>query len=389
MTTRVLIAGAGPAALETALALRHDAPGLVEVTLLAPETHFAYKPISVAEPFALGATRRYELRSIAEDLGATLVPGTLEEVDVAARRVLPRAGRDLPYDALVIAIGARPIPIPEATSFWGPDDAETLHGLVQDVEMGYTRRVAFVVPSGPCWPLPLYELAIMTAERAYDMYSSPEVHLVTPEAAPLEVFGDGPSAAVREMLEHARVTLHTGTDAVVERRAVLLGTAGERLEVDRVVALPRLAGREIAGVPHDDAGFIPVDELGLVRGLAGVYAAGDVADFPVKQGGIATQQADAVASAIAARAGADVVPRPFEPVLRGMLLTERRPQWLQGASAGPEGAVAAPHPLWWPPTKVVGRRLAPYLLDLDEHGAAGSARHGLPIEVRLARASDA
>ena len=40
--------------------------------------------------------------------------------------------------------------------------------------------------------------------------------------------------------------------------------------------------------------------------MEGVYAAGDITTFPVKQGGIATQQADAAAEAIAAELGADV-----------------------------------------------------------------------------------
>ena len=77
-----------------------------------------------------------------------------------------------------------------------------------------------------------------------------------------------------------------------------------------MISLPRLEGRRIGGIPHDADGFVAVDEHGGWSGWSGVYAAGDVTAFPVKQGGIATQQADAVAEAIAAAAGAAIEPRP-------------------------------------------------------------------------------
>ena len=47
-----------------------------------------------------------------------------------------------------------------------------------------------------------------------------------------------------------------------------------------------------------------------------IFAAGDATDQPVKQGGLATQQADAAAELIAAEAGARVTPQPFRRVLR-------------------------------------------------------------------------
>jgi sulfide:quinone oxidoreductase len=103
-----------------------------------------------------------------------------------------------------------------------------------------------------------------------------------------------------------------------------------------------------------------------------VWAAGDATTFPVKQGGIAAQQADAAAEAIAARAGADVEPRPYQPVLRGVLLTGRGQHWMRGPGDTGEGAVAR-HALFWPPTKIAGRYLAPYLAARDEAEMLGRA----------------
>jgi CBS domain-containing protein len=94
-----------------------------------------------------------------------------------------------------------------------------------------------------------------------------------------------------------------------------------------------------------------------------VFAAGDVTTFPVKQGGIAAQQAESAAHAIAAEAGVDVKPHRFRPVLRGYLLTGAEPQYLRRELRTGLDTVS-PDPLWWPPAKIVGRYLSPFLAEL-------------------------
>ncbi len=86
---------------------------------------------------------------------------------------------------------------------------EAYHGLVQDVEGGYTRSIALLLPEGPAWPLPVYELALMTAERAESVGEEGlAVSLVTPEPAPLAALGEGASNAVRGLLDRARVRVY-------------------------------------------------------------------------------------------------------------------------------------------------------------------------------------
>jgi sulfide:quinone oxidoreductase len=94
-----------------------------------------------------------------------------------------------------------------------------------------------------------------------------------------------------------------------------------------------------------------------------VFAAGDATDFPVKHGGLATQQADAAAESIAQLAGVEITPEPFNPTLHGFLLTGDRPLFLRVLLSGGHGQTseASTEELWWPPTKIVGRYLAPYL----------------------------
>ena len=378
MPTQVLIAGGGPAALEAALALHRLAGDRVATTLLAPELNLTYRPLSVLSPFAAGAAPTYSLNRIAADAGFHHFRGRLARVDAPAHEVVTTEGERLEYDVLLVASGARPVgPFVRATMFTGSiTDQERLHGIVQDVEDGYLKRLAFVVPSGSSWPLPLYELALMLAERAYEMCAALELHVVTPEAAPLSLFGAKASREVAALLSEAGVIVHTGTDAeLVARGRLRLTETGEFLDVDRLVTLPRLEGPSIAGLPANAEGFLVTDEHARVQGVPDVYAAGDVTSFAIKQGGIACQQADAAAADIARRAGAPVEAEPFTPVLRGVLLTERWARFFRHVGAEEQADVAG-RALWWPPTKIAGRELAGYLEALDEEAGRGS---GLPV----------
>jgi len=384
MPTNVLIAGGGPAALEAALRLHRLAGDSVSTTLLAPDTDFTYRPLSVLAPFAAGRAWSYPLARIAGDAGFTHVRGTLARVDAVERVVETTDDQRIAYDVLLIATGAVPArPYAGATMFTGSAaDAEMLHGLVQDVEGGYTRSIAFVAPSEVTWPLPLYELALMLAERAFEMGVDVELHLVTPEAAPLGLFGPEAAREVESLLKTAGIVLHTSARVeTVEAGHVRFGAGGHELTVQRVVTLPRLDGPAIAGLPADAQGFLVTDALGRVIGVPGVFAAGDITAFPIKQGGLACQQADAAATQIASDAGAGVSPEPFRPVLRGMLLTERWARFLRRDAAGSgEHADVAGRALWWPPTKIAGRELAGYLETLDEE--LGRVR-GRPVETGL------
>jgi sulfide:quinone oxidoreductase len=257
-------------------------------------------------------------------------------------------------------------------TFTGSRDAEALRNLVREVARGAVRSVAFVIPSGITWPLPLYELALMTAGRARAAGEQAELALYTPESEPLAVFGSAAASDVAARLAEAGIGVVSSAEADVTPDGYVTVPSGETRSFDRVVALPRLHGPAPHGVPQDDRGFVPIDAHGLVPGVRHVYAAGDGTDFPVKHGGIACQQADAVAEVIAKRAGAGIDPRPFRRVVRGQLLTGDEPSFLQadlGARAS-ERSEASDAPLWWPAAKIAGIHLGPYL--------AATEREGLP-----------
>jgi sulfide:quinone oxidoreductase len=361
----VLVAGGGVAGLEALLALHDLAGDRVALTLLAPERQFTFRPMAVAVPFARGHMQRFDLADVARDTGAELVRGGLAAVDAPAREAVLTDGRRIGYDALLVAVGAHSEPAWSRVNTWTPEqDRDVFGGLLADLEEGYAKRVAFVVPIGVAWPLPAYELALMTAWDARDMgQDDVQVMVYTYEPEPLEIFGPEASSALRGDLEEAGVTLHTGTVVEADPRApTRLLADGRPLESQRVVALPRAIAPGLGGLPTDERGFIVVDGHGRVDGLDGVWAAGDATAFPIKQGGLAAQQADAAAESIAAAAGADLDPQPFRPVLRGVLLTGRGKAWIRREVGDDEAeGEAARHALWWPPTKVAGRYLAPYL----------------------------
>ena len=364
---QVLIAGGGVAALEAALALRALAEERVQVQLLAPEPQYLYRPLAVAEPFGLGEVRQFELSTLAREIGASFSLGELVSVDTSRHLAYTSPGGVVPYTTLLLACGTRPTSaVHGALTFRGPADTSTIEALLAELEAGLTRRVAFVVPTGAVWSLPAYELALMTAAWLDRHAIDAEVTVVTPETAPIELFGHDASDAVSAVLEQSGVTFHGGAYATEARPGELLLVGDGIVVADRVVALPRLEGRRIGGISQTFEGFIPVDHHGRVAGVEDVYAAGDITAFPVKQGGIAAQQAEAAAESIAADAGAGVVPRPFRPVLRGLLLTGSEPRFLHTELGGRGTSWASPEPLWWPPSKIVGRYLSPFLAEITQ-----------------------
>jgi sulfide:quinone oxidoreductase len=373
---RVLIAGGGVAALEAALALKEMAPGETDVTVLAPNTDFVYRPMTVREPFAYAQASRYSLAPIVQHAGAELRADELAWIDPAKRLVHTIGDDEIEYDALLLAIGARPRPrYKNAVTIDDHCLDETLHGLVQDIEGGYIGSLAFVIPGRMAWPLPVYELALMAAGRSFDMNLALAVTIVTPEDAPLAIFGKAASDAVGALLAARGIQIVTSAYAEVPRAGEVEIHPGERrVQADRVIALPELFGPSVRGLPVAEHGFIHVNQFGLVPDAGPIFAAGDATDFAVKHGGIAAQQSDTAAASIAALAGVTITPEPFRPTIRGVLLTDGEPLYMAARITGGTGfdsevtdATSGPLP------KIAARYLAPYLDAQDQDGRPSPA----------------
>jgi sulfide:quinone oxidoreductase len=369
---RVVICGGGVAALEGLLRLRSLAGDRVDVVLVAPNDEFVYRPLAVREAVAFGWTRRYQLWDVAKDGGAEWVKDTLASVDPAGRHVHTGHGRQLGYDALLIAVGGRQMAdVDHALTFRDAEAREVYERVVEDVEDEHARSVALVVPEGPVYPFPAYELALMMAQRARRAaVEGLELSMVTPEPSPLAVFGGDVGKAVSGLLSDAGVRLYVSCSAFSPRpRRLLLLPAGEELAVDRIIAMPRIAGPRIQGLASAGAqGFIPIDAQCAVPGTDGrVFAAGDATAFPIKHGGVGAQQADTAAAAIAQLAGAGAEPAPFRPEIRGKLLTGGKPLYLSARLVNGQGfdSTVSESPPWPVDDKIVAAELGPYIAGLD------------------------
>jgi sulfide:quinone oxidoreductase len=361
---KTVIAGGGVAALEAALTLKELLGERAQTTLLAPETDFVYRPLAVAEPFGLGAATRIPLAELAEEAGARVVAGRLDRVAVQHRTAIASDGAELAYDALLLTVGARPSEaLGGALTYRGPRDSDAFAAILGELERGELSSLAFAVPPAVNWPLPLYELALLTAWHAERKgIEGVRLSLVTHEESPLALFGRRASDSVSRLLRRAGVEVLTSAAPAAVDGDHLLLMNGSRLSVDRVVALPRLEVAPIVGVPQGPHGFFSTDLNMRVEGFTDIYAAGDSTWFPIKQGGVATQQADTAASTIAAEADPSIPVEPFRPVLRAAIMTGTTPRYLRANVEDPDRTSASgAAPLWWPTSKVAGRRLAPFL----------------------------
>ncbi|HEU4736748.1 MAG TPA: FAD-dependent oxidoreductase [Solirubrobacterales bacterium] len=341
---KVLIAGAGIAGLEAALALREIAGEGVEVALHDSRQEFVFKPFAIGEPYGTTRSFRYDLRRLSERCGATLRSSTIAAVEPERRLAVTRDGERLAYDHLIVATGARMLwAVPGAVTYRGVVEEGEVGDLIAALRAGRLQRVAFTMPAGHNWALPLYELALLAATATEKAGSDrAQITIVTPEPAPLAVFGRRIAEQVSALLAEQRIEVIAATQAVEFKAGRLRTAAGGDVEAEAAVTLPRMEGRCIGGIPHDADGFVDVDEYGRVAGLARVHAAGDVSSHRFKQGAFATQQADTVAEAIAAAAGAGIEPRPFDAIKRAVLWTGRGPRYLCGREGDGDDGSSGP-----------------------------------------------
>lgn len=355
---RVLVVGGGVAGLETCFALDTLAGDRVHVTLIAPNRYLTHRPIAERDPLAVHGRIRVPLARLARAAGAELRHDRVTAIEPAARRVYTAVGYELPYDAMVIAVGPIPEPVPER--------AQTVRGsqdLMRLLYRGRLASLAFVEPPAPAHAFDLYDLTVAAATGLRSRGLDAELTLVTAQPAPLACLGVRAAAVLSSTLgAHGVRIVESAYVRAVRHRGLELAPHGRRVEAEGLIAAPRLAGPRLPDLPCDRDGFLPVDVHGRVAGVPGVFAAGDCTPFPVRHPSLAAQQADAAAAAIAADAGSPAPAEPFTPVLRGILPSRLR-WYVEAPLTGGEGDATriSAEPLWSPHLRFHARFLAPHL----------------------------
>ena len=378
---QVVVCGAGIAGIEGLLRLRRLAGDQVDITLLSPNADLIYPPSLVLAAFQSLPARRFPIERIVADTGVSWVRDRLSWVDRNARIVHSSGGHPLPYDALLLAVGGRRRPVnTHMDAFPNGENSASFREIVNDVVAGTITDLAFVVPPGPSWPLPLYELALLTAQRS-ERAREPNISLITPERAPLHVFGAPVADIVTRLLFEAGVTLHCSTTVEMPAAQQLILKPGRiELHPQRTVTLPRITGPDIPGLPGEALHrFLDVDEHCRVGRTDGrIFAAGDGTSFPIKHGAVAVQQADTAAAGIAHLAGTGPPSLPLHVVIRAALITGRTPLYLSANVIAGQGwgTRVYPQPPWPADEMIIADELGPYLKAMEDSATTESQESG-------------
>ncbi|MEU0723324.1 FAD-dependent oxidoreductase [Streptomyces sp. NPDC006140] len=270
---RVVVAGAGMAGVQTAVALREQ--GFTgTVLLIGAEPHQPYDRPPLSKAVLLGKAEGSAFDVDFEALGIELRLGC-EVLGLRPQdHELDTEDGPVPYDVLVVATGAEPVRLPGAEGVPGVhllrtlDDAERLRPVL-------ARRHEIVVV-GAGWIGAEFATAAREAGCAVTVVEAAERPLAgalpAEVAAPMARWYADAGAVLRT---HARV-------AGVEPGAVLLDD-GSRLPAGAVVvgigARPATAWLAGSGVELGAHGEIVADEH-LRTSAPDVYAVGDCASFP-------------------------------------------------------------------------------------------------------------
>lgn len=335
---RIVVAGGGVAAWEAVMTLRALVPS-GEITIVAPERDLLFPRHPTCEPFGHERPHRFDLETVAQSAGTRMIPARIVAVDPERRLAETDDGEQIGYDTLLVAPRAkRGVELEGAITFWGAASAADIHGLLTAIESEAVQSVVFAAHRRSGVPLSLYELAVLTSWHLRRTGARRcRLALATFESAPLEALGTEVSTRVGALLDEHGIDLQLECEIEGVDDSALVHSQG-MIPADRTITLPGLRGPGIAGLPSDDQGFIPADELGRVTGAVGVYVAGGAVSGAEEHAVLAAGRATAVAAAIAAQL-AEPQEQDFSAALNG-----RGGRFLRTHLEGLAGRELVPHP---------------------------------------------
>ncbi|MEW6581325.1 MAG: FAD/NAD(P)-binding oxidoreductase [Actinomycetota bacterium] len=312
----VVVLGGGTGGLVAARRLRRELPPGDRVVVVERDPVYRFAPSFL---WVLAGTRRpaqvcVDIRGMSRR-GIEVAVTAAEGVDLARGEVATRDGR-LPYDRLVVALGAElaPAALPgfaeAAHNLYTLQGAEAAGRALVTLERG---RVAVLVSRLPykC-PAAPYEAAFLAEAllRRRGVRDRVTVDVFTPEPYPMPTAGERIGREVAGLLASRGIGFHPGVEAEgvdAARREILL-PGGGRAGFDVLIGVPPHRAPSLVAECGLAApgGFVPVDRHTLATAADGVFALGDVTAIPVaggrflpKAGVFAHAQAEVVARRVA------------------------------------------------------------------------------------------
>lgn len=293
----ILVIGGGFAGMWAALAAAREASeheGRINITLAAKDGYLGIRPrFYEKDPESL----RVPLRPVLDPVGVTLVEGTAGAIDTAARTVAFDVGAGgnggditLDYDRLVLAAGSvlRELPaVGAGGNTWNIDTYAAAVALDRHLQELMTapgtpgHNTVVIVGSG------LTGIELATEMRARlaahgDEATAAAARVVLVERAEIvgPDIGDAPRPIIEDALQNANVETRLGVEIVEAGADHAILSDGERIDTATIVVTAGLRANPLADtlpVERDELGRLPVDETLRVKGLEGIYAAGDIA----------------------------------------------------------------------------------------------------------------
>ena len=325
---RIVVLGGGFGGLESLFYLKHKLRDRAELTLVSEQPKFLFKPNTIYIPFGeppekfeVDLSRPLRKRSI------EFVQGAAESIDPDHKKVFTRNG-EVEYDYLVVATGARmrseeiPGLSEHAITVWTPEDMlklrERIEWAKERAAAGTRTRFLFLVPPNNKCSGPLYEMVLMldTHLRRAGCRDLFDLVYATKEEAFIEAFGPRLNTVVTEEFRERRIEGHKGHVVTSIEAGKVSFQNGEELAYDVLVSFPPyVASTLFEQLPTDDRGFIEVEpDSRRVAGEDRIFAAGDAANFPIKQAFLALLQGDAAGDHIAAEVMGEKPEVAFEPM---------------------------------------------------------------------------
>jgi NADH:ubiquinone reductase (H+-translocating) len=305
---RILIVGGGYVGMYTALGLlKRVRQGLLDITLVAPESFMVYQPF-LPEAASGALEPRHVVIPLRRVLkGARVVTGWLDSVDHPARRATVRPAEGEPieirYDHVVIGLGAvsRVLPVPglaeRAVGFTTVPEAIYLRNRVLDrMDLAEStddpdvrrRALTFVfVGGGYSGVQGMAELEDLARDacRYYRKVRREDMRWVLVEAAPsiLPEIGEELAGYAIERLRARDIDIHLATRLESAEGGRMALSDGAEFEADTLVWTAGVRAAPVVerlGFPTGDRGRLVVDRYLRVESADGAWAAGDCAEVP-------------------------------------------------------------------------------------------------------------